>query len=353
MSKNTEKREGKINIKNKTPLFTRNNLYIFGIIIITAIVTGMVTTKYTTDKFNSTVKNAVSSVEDNNITENIIKEVGPSLVTIGSSIDSLKQIEVSSSNVTGVVVSKDGLVMTDYNLIKNMKDIYVRLPAKGAEPEKAIFLGYDKETGIAVLKINKKNLTPIQYTNSLNTKAGDAVLVIGNATNSNYVGMVTSGVVTSTNYSMTVGGEKYRLLQTNAIMDSQNYGGIICNSKGQMIGLNSEYITKKYNLNGLYFAIGTDTIQNSIQSVIDKADVLGINGAELENGKGFYITEVKSGTPASKAGLGTTDIIQSINGQKIESLNDIYKETKSLKKGDVLKLEVLKDENLKEINITI
>ncbi|MGL4848495.1 MAG: S1C family serine protease [Clostridium sp.] len=353
MSKNTEKREGQINIKNKTPLFTRNNLYIFVIIIVTAIITGIITTKYITDKFNDTVNNAVSSVQDNSITENIIKEVGPSLVTIGSSVDSLKQIEVSQSNVTGVIVSKDGLIMTDYNLIKDMKDIYVRLPAKGAEPEKAIFLGYDEETGIAVLKINTKNLTPIQYTSSLNAKAGDTVLAIGNATNSNYVGMVTSGVITSTNYSITVGGEKYRLLQTNAIMNSQNYGGIICNSKGQMIGLNSEYITKKYNLNGLYFAIGTDTIQNSIQSVTDRANILGINGAELEDGSGFYVTEVKSGTPASKVGIGTTDIIKSINGQKIESLSDIYKETKSLKKGDILKLEVLKDGKLKNVNITI
>ncbi|MGL5647351.1 MAG: S1C family serine protease [Clostridium sp.] len=353
MSKNNEKREGSINIKNKTPLFTRNNLYIFIIIIVTAIITGAITTKYVTDKFDGTIKNAVNSVESNTITENIIKEVGPSLVTIGSSPENLEQIEVNDTNATGVIINKDGLIITDYDLIRGMKNIYVRLQAKGIEPKKAIFLGYDKETGIAVLKINEKNLTPIQYTTSLNAKAGDTVLAIGNATNSNYVGMVTPGILTSTNYSITVDGEKNRLLQTNAIMSSQNYGGVICNSKGQMIGFNSEYLTKKYNLNGLYFAIGMDTVQESIQNVLDKTNVLGIDGAELENGKGFYVTDVRSGTPASKAGIGTTDIIESINGNKIEDLNDFYNEVKSFKEGATIKLQVLKDGNSREINITI
>ncbi|ENZ00355.1 hypothetical protein HMPREF1092_02521 [Clostridium thermobutyricum] len=352
-TKKTEKRQGKINIKNKTPLFTRNNLYIFIIIIVTAIITGVVTTEYVNNKVSNLINNAVNSSESNNITANIIKQVSPSLVTIGSSEKDLSTIEVNPNNTTGVVISKEGLIITSYDFIKDMKDIYVKLPAKGVKAEKAVLLGYDKDTGIAVLKINGKNLTPISYSNQLSYKTGDVVESMGNATGDNYIGMITPGVITSTNYSIKIDGERYSIIQTNAIMDSQNYGGVLCNSKGQMIGFNSEYLTKKYNLDGLYFAIGNDAVVKSVQDILNQSNVLGVEGAELDNKTGFYISNIGEGSPAQKAGLKATDIIKSVDGKDMDSLEDFYTSVKGLKKGENIKLDILRDGKSKEVNITI
>lgn len=353
MGRKIEKREGQINIKSKTPLFTRNNLYIFIIIIITAIITGIVTTKYISNKLSNVVGTAINSAQSNVVVDNVIKEVGPSLVTIGSSPSALDKIEINPQNTTGVIISKEGLIITNYNLVKDMQEIYVKLPAKGVKAEKAILLGHDENTGIAVLKINNKNLTPIQISNSVEVKTGIGVVSLGNADNSNYIGMITPGLVTSTNFSIVTDGERDNVIQTDAVMNNQNYGGVLCNSAGQMIGFNSSYLTQKYNEPNLYFAVGNEAILNSVEKILDKSNILGIQGAILDNNGGFYISNVKENSPASKAGLKATDIIVSINGKPIRTLDDFYLSCKELSQGKVATIGILRDGKSKEMNIQL
>lgn len=120
-----------------------------------------------------------------------------------------------------------------------------------------------------------------------------------------------------------------------------------------MIGFSSSYLTKKYNIQDLYFAVGNDAVLNSVEKILEKSNVLGIQGAILDNNGGFYISNVKPNSPASEAGLKVTDIIVSINGKPISTLDDFYSSCKEFSQGQTVSLDILRDGKSKEINIQL
>lgn len=360
---NDKKGNGKINIKSKNSVITRKNVLIVLAALLLAIITSVLSVKYVFLKLNnkefkelnnpSGIKMEVAA--EKNI-KKIISEVGPSLVSVGNNIEDLDSHKLPSKNSTGVVLTKDGLIMTQYSTIKDYKKIYVKLPAKGVKPIEAILLGYNKETDTALIKIPNNDLVPIKISNDRSIKEGSIVYAMGNSIGASYVGLITPGIITSTSHRVRIDNEDYKILQTSAIMNNENYGGVLCNVYGELIGINSKYLTKKYGNDDLFFAIGSDAIKDITKNIVKDFDVLGLRGSEIKidnsQKQGFYIESLDEKGKAAKAGIRPTDIILLANNNPILSYDDLIRAVKNSQNNKV-DLEILRDGKTKKIYITI
>lgn len=359
--KEKENRVGKIEITNKNQTLTKYIILVILVVIGVSIVTGAITSKYIFKKMESQEKSAGLKdglFEYGNATSDasadardVISIVSQSIVSIGRSSKGLDSSDRDLANTSGTVIDSTGIILTNYSDIKDFKEIYVKLPNKGVKPEKATLLGHNKETDLALIKIAHKDLIPIKFANTNDVKEGQLVFALGNSTGDNYIGLITPGIVTSINHRVVIDGEAYSVIQTNAVMNNENFGGPLCNSKGQLVGLNSSKATKELADKNLYFSVGIDAIKESMNSIIETSNKLGIKGAELQTGKGFYVTNVSENGVAYEAGIKPIDIILSINGKDVSSIGKFKEIVDNIKPGDKLNCIVLRDG--KEVKIEI
>ncbi len=365
MSMNDSKdKSGTINIKSKKKFITRKNILIILAVLLIAVITGVVSIKYVLSKLNVQQldeNNDINNIKTEIITEQNIKkaigEVAPSLVSIGTSVENLESNKLPSTNSTGVIITKNGLIATSYSNIKDFKSIFVELPSKGFKPMKAILLGYNKDVDIALIKISANDLDPIKIANDKSIKAGNIVYAIGNSTSDSYVGLITQGIITSTIHSVKVGNSDYTAIQTSAIMNDENYGGVLCNSDGELIGINSKYLTNKYSKDHLFFSTGSEALKAVTSEIIKDSDVLGMRGSEVELSdeykKGFYIESLSEKGKAAQAGLKPTDIILTANKKPILSYEDLIIVLKNSKKDNKIELKILRDGKIQKLYMTI
>ena len=365
MNENQDKQNsGNINIKSKTKVNKYKKLLIIILIILVAFTLGIILSNHNLSNLNAKqIDENKDSIDDiktevmtqENITR-VIQKVAPSLVSIGSSEENARSTDPSTNNLTGVVITRDGLIATSYSGIKDFKNIFVKLPSRGIKTMKAVILGYNKEADIAVIKIPVNNLEPISIANDKDARPGDITYAIGNSVNDNYVGIITSGIVTSMLDKVEINNTKYNLIQTNAVMNSKNYGGVLCNADGELIGINSKYLTEKDNEYNLYYASSSGALKAVTTDMVKKLDVLGIRGSEAkvnnEYKKGFYIESLTEGGRASKAGLKATDIILSADGKTILSYEDLIKVIKN-SKNKIINFKLLRDGNITSVNVPI
>ncbi|WP_024614188.1 S1C family serine protease [Clostridium sp. Ade.TY] len=353
--KNNDK--GKINIKSKKIVITRKNIIITGVIILIIVVTGVFSVRLAMKEINQTINKKVeAAIKENSLSE-VINKVAPSLVTIGGNSEETVSSKLSKNNSTGIVVDSGGLIITSYEKIKNYKEIFVNIPAKGVKPFKGTLLGYNKSADVALIKIPANGLTPINFSNSSSVKEGENVYAIGNSLSNNYIGLITSGIITSTNHKVKINDEYYPIIQTNAVMNDENFGGILCNSKGELVGLNSKYLTEEFSKDNLYFATAVDVIKKSLNDIIKKEDIIGIRGVEVnldnEYKKGFYIKDVINKSNAQECGLKPTDIILTVNSTKILSYGDLIKILKENKDKGSAEFKILRNGEIEKINIDL
>lgn len=355
-------KSGNINFKRKTNIFTKKNIFITLAVILLAIITGITSVSYILTKLDISEKKAASDSRFGTMvnvdTKAVIDEIGPSIVTIGDSDKALESHELPNNNISGVITNKDGLILTSYSAIKDFKSIYVKLTAKGAKPTKGILLGKDTKLDLALIKIPGDNLTPVRMAKDAEIKAGNIVFALGNSTSDNYIGVITPGIITSTNHAIEIDNDKFRAIQTSAVMNDENFGGVLCNAKGEMVGMNSKLLTDLYKKDNLYFAIGSEALKTAENEIIKSSDVLGIKGSQVkisdgEDDKGFYVEAIIDDGRADKAGMKVTDIIIEANGKKISSYEDLIDIIKTTKQGGKIKFTVLRNGIEKNINITI
>ena len=361
---NNKKRNGKINIKSKNSIITRKNVLIVIAALLLAIISSVVSIKYVFFKISHKELKELNNQSGINVEvvaekhiKNIISEVGPSLVSVGSNLEDLESHKLPSNNSTGVILTKDGLIMIPYSSIKDYKKIYVKLPAKGVKPKKATLLGYNKETDTALIKVQCNDLVPIKISNDTSIREGSIVYAVGNSIGANYIGLRTPGIVTSTSHRVKVYNEDYKIIQTNAAMNNENYGGVLCNVYGELIGINSKYLTKKYDEDNLFFAISSDAIKDITKNIVKEFDVLGLRGSEIKidniQKKGFYIESLDENGKAAKAGIRPTDIILLANNKPILSYDDLIKDVKNSDNKNKVELQILRDGKTKKIYIVM
>lgn len=347
--------------KMKSNIRLGSKLFMFFILAgISGALFAKVTMKLELNKAIEEIKQ--SSVNNSSVILNyndIIKVVSPSLVTISDSEEKLMNNSYYDENMTGIVISNDGTIFTNYSKVKYLNEIYVKLPAKGSLPLKAEFISGDEQIDIAILKIDYDGeLNPIKIANKESVRAGDGIAILSNSIGDEYIGTIIPGIITSTrkNYTLTINNKEYSVLETNAVINNRNTGGALCNYKGELIGISSEIITNKIGSEGLYYAIDLGELEKIINNSTEAKGLLGIIDGSIvssdsDKSDGFYISKVKKGGNAYKAGIKPTDILIEIDGVSIKNSTDMAKGLKNKKSGDTIECKVMR--NGEPLNISI
>ncbi len=241
--------------------------------------------------------------------------------------------QLKTSLGSGVILSGDGLILTNYHVIANTREILITL--MDGRSAKAQRVGVDPETDLALLKINLKNLPAIRLSNSDQLEVGDVVLAIGNPYG---VGQtVTQGIISATGRNR-VGLNTYEnFIQTDAAINPGNSGGALINAYGELVAINSAIYSQSGAYQGISFSIPVNLAVEVMQDLAQYGQVvrgwLGVEGQDvtpeilskigLKEVSGVLITEVFIDSPAYKAGIKIGDIITEIDSTKINDVRDV------------------------------
>ena len=285
--------------------------------------------------------------------ENIPQEGGLSLQEIYSRCaPSVISITTDSASGTGVILSRDGYLVTNAHVVEGAGTISVRLSDDREFTARVV--GRDAVSDLAVLSIDAADLTPAQFGDSDNLRVGDAVVAIGDPLGSELRGTMTNGIISAINRDVTVDGRSMSLIQTNAALNSGNSGGPLINQYGQVVGINTIKMMSEFsNIEGLGFAIPTQAIRRVVNQLLTDGEIppeplLGITveqmGTLLPDGTvGARIDSVSEGGAGDRAGLQADDIIVSAGGKDVRGSGDVLRVRKSYRVGDQLPMTVYRD----------
>lgn len=333
------------------------------LVILAGFVGGMVTELSIKSKYNemvNTVHERISSSEGPISYQKIVSKVKNSIVSIGENEDNLRDSIYSNNNSTGIVIDKYNKIITSYSNIKNLKDIYVKLPIENNIIVKAELIIGDEDLDIAIIQVSiDHELEPVTFSNR-DLLAGDTSILISNSTGDEYIDSIIPGIITSPNRKITIG--KYKnisLLELNTNINEFSKSGGIFNLNGDLIGIANKKITEKINSNGLYYAIDNNLINTFSDSINKVKDYIGIieggfvESTDEESISGFYIERINTNSNAYKAGLRPTDIIYEIENIQITSMNKMYSALKNKQNNEIITCKVFKDGEMKEIQIKV
>ena len=277
-------------------------------------------------------------------------------------------LDDAGSEGSGIIYTADGYIITNYHVIASALNnstatISVILPNQ-KESITATIVGSDKVSDLAVLKIDKTGLSAAEFGKSADTKVGELAVAIGNPLGQEFAGSVTVGYISAVNRKVTTEGRTYNLIQTDAAINSGNSGGALVNSKGQVIGINSIKI-QETGVEGLGFALPIDDVKPIIEQLITDKKIsrpyIGLSGFNLDSKTalanslvaGVYVQQVAANTPAQKGGIKKGDIITSIDGKSIETM-ELLNEIKNTKKvGDKVTLKIYRQKEYVDIVVTL
>lgn len=369
-----EKKEVKptyiVNTKSKG---NKNTALVVVIALIGGIIGGALVSFLTGDKG---IKETVSSITNKyEITETdspvvaISAKVSPSVVGIKVtySYELFRGYSTETEGEgSGIIYSDDGYIVTNYHVIEEAIDdatAKIEVALEGSEEWiTASLVGYDKVTDLAVIKIEKTGLQAAEFGTSNDLKVGDIAVAIGNPLGQEFAGTVTSGIISALNRTVTTDGRTYKLIQTDAAINSGNSGGALANSKGQVVGINTVKIVAT-GVEGIGFAIPSDEAVPIIKELIENKKVarpsIGISGFDITETiskaynltMGIYVSEVLEDSPAAKAGFKSGDIIIKAEGTEVKTMDELNTLKYKHKIGDEFKVTVLRES--KEIELTV
>ena len=238
---------------------------------------------------------------------------------------------------TGVVLSADGYLVTNYHVISGAQEITVLLTDDRTFTAQSV--GYDAVSDLAVLHIDAQNLTAAKFGNSDTLRVGDTVVAIGDPLGVEFRGTYTNGIVSAINRDVEVNGRTMTLIQTNAALNSGNSGGPLINCYGQVIGINTVKIgafADTAGVEGLGFAIPSTQVKEIVDQIIAQGYVsgrptLGISGEALSKfyqhyyrmPAGLYITQVDASSDAARKGVQVGDMLLYLGDTRITGLEDL------------------------------
>jgi len=267
---------------------------------------------------------------------------------------------------SGVILSRDGFIVTNNHVIDNAENIDVVLNDK--RTFKAKLVGRDPSTDIALLKIEATDLPFIPFGNSDEVKVGEWVLAIGNPFNLNST--VTAGIISAKARNIQILNEQYAIesfIQTDAAVNPGNSGGALVNLKGELIGINTAIASKTGSYAGYSFAVPSSIAKKIVTDLIEFGEVqraiLGVGINELteelatEKGikeiKGVYIGQVYEKGAAEKAGIQAGDVILSINGVDVNSLSQLQEQISKYRPNQQVDVVVNRNNSKKHFTVTL
>ena len=258
-------------------------------------------------------------------------------------------------NGSGVIISPDGFIITNEHVIEGASEIEVT--TNNNKAYKAIIIGSDPYTDIAVLKIEPKiALSYIPFGDSELIKIGEWVLAVGNPFNLNST--VTAGIVSAKSRDLNKLDRKNQsFIQTDAAVNQGNSGGALINTKGELIGINTAISSITGGFVGYSFAVPSNLARKVFEDILEYGNVqkglLGVTGNALDQNladrlkinetEGFYVNEVEPKLGAEKAGIIKNDIIIKIDKIKINKFSDMSGYLSTKRPGDKVKVNYIRD----------
>ena len=272
-----------------------------------------------------------------------------------------KQNRVQRSLGSGIIISKDGYIVTNNHVIENADEITVTIGDDTTEFNGKL-IGRDADSDMAVLKIEtNKVLTPIKMGDSNSLLVGDVIFAIGNPFGIGST--VTQGIISALNKNK-VGINRYEnYIQTDASINPGNSGGALVDSRGALIGINTAIISKSGGNNGIGFAIPVAMVKDVVTKLVADGKVtrgyLGVVIGDVDNElakvykrkEGALVLDISADTPAAKGGLKRGDLIYGINGKNIKDRTALQNTIASFKPDEKVILQVERDN--KEIDVSI
>ena len=272
--------------------------------------------------------------------------------------------QVLSGAGSGVILTTDGYIVTNYHVVEGAQQITVTLHDDSTYT--ATVVGSDQQSDIALLKIEATGLTPAVLGDSDNVQVGEVVIAVGNPMGT-LGGTVTDGIVSALNRDISVEGNEMTLMQTSAAISPGNSGGGLFNTNGELIGIvNAKYSDE--DAEGLGFAIPVNTMKTVVQDLLENGYVTGrpalgitvITVGDVQTAMqygvsslGVYVNSVDEGSGAEAAGMKAGDRIVSIGTQLVESTDDVTNALKSYNVGDVVEVQVDRGRELITLQVTL
>ena len=252
---------------------------------------------------------------------------------------------------SGVIVDKQGHIVTNYHVIANAAAIRVQLAdGRVAVPH---IVGVDPDTDLAVLQINLPHLPVIAFGQSNRVRVGDMVVAIGNPLGLSQT--VTHGIVSATGREDLGISAFDDFIQTDAPINFGNSGGALVNSNGQLIGINTAIVAKNLGVEGIGFAIPVDMVRGVLHDIIKFGKVIrgwiGIVPEDISAAQahqlglaqgGVVIAYVYEGSPAQQVGLRPGDLLLELGGKRVQTAEQARVAIAERKPGATLQVQVLR-----------
>ena len=351
-------------------------LWIFGLYLYITYMKIEINTNYETTRLQSTnIEQAVENMqqESKNISD-MIEDVTQSVVGIsklkntGSSIFS-NNTEEELGLGTGVIISNKGYILSNSHVTGEKHSVcYVTLDTGITYDGKVVWA--DSNLDLSITKINANDLKSVNLANSNSVRPGDTVYAIGNPIGFEFRRTVTSGIISATNRTIKIeeGESKSymsNLIQTDATINPGNSGGPLILANGNVIGINTVKIS---SAEGIGFAVPINVVKKIIKSfdetddfkeafigisAYDKEVIPYLSGFGVSFDKGIYVAQITPNGPASKTDLEEGDIISTIDGMEINTMNGLREFIYGKNPGDIVKLGISRGKINKVIEVVL
>jgi len=267
---------------------------------------------------------------------------------------------------SGVIINEKGYVVTNNHVIAGAEEIEVTLHNNGTY--KAVVVGADPTTDLALLKIDAKGLKALSMVNSDDVEVGEWVLAIGNPFSLNST--VTAGIVSAKARNININREELAVesfIQTDAVINPGNSGGALVNLNGDLIGINTAIATRTGSYNGYGFAVPSNLVTKVVEDLIEYGNVqraiLGVRIQTLdgrlasEKGidlvPGVYVAMVNEDSAADDAGIEAGDIITAVDGKETGNAARLQELIAGYRPGDEVEITLRREGRSKNLAVTL
>ncbi len=283
---------------------------------------------------------------------------------------------ISKGTGSGVIISPDGYIITNYHVVQHADEITVTLNNK--TEYSATLAGKDPNTDLAILKIDAENLPVLKFGDSDNVGIGQWVLAVGNPFN--LTSTVTAGIVSAKARNIGVMRSQQRsrskadysiesFIQTDAAVNPGNSGGALVSLTGELIGINTAIATESGSFQGYSFAIPSNLVKKIVSDLLAYGVVqrgfIGVSiqdlnartareyGLDSKQLQGAYVAALSPNGAAQAAGIREGDLITEIGGKSVRSASELQEQVANYKPGDAIEVTILRAGKTQKLKVVL